>query len=500
VKQSFTGVSIAEFRIAGATLYSSSNSDDEGINNKASSYPDNLGKKKYNYTISPKDQLQQIATLEQQKRDWELEIEEKLKLQRQELENKHHLEVTQLKLTLASTREELNEVEDKAKTFDATSKDFQQKLAQAIEDKGAQLEKLEKDWTNKYTLQTQSLNREKLDLKQQLEQQKRKSNSSIVNLKNEITMIENKVKEFKEKTIQLEERNAAEIENKKTALMKLDRDLTEKFEAEANELREWGTQNKKTLDEYTKYAEAEISKLKSQSQEQKGVLSRKLFMTRRNNGKLRKELNKVKQSALLDMRKLKNSYEILEQERDDALEQAAMQKASNLQLLQDMKNVRNDSKELQKQAAKDLSNWRNEWKERLRVRMEEAEKEKEEIIAERNQAVVECYRAEKEKKEIMVQRNHEVLERDTIIQEYEDELASIRRMLKQCINILKSRSRKRYERLEIRLPVLRSTRLKVFGLSKRGIQREEEKSRIAFVKPITQQTVRKLKRKDKQSH
>merc|ERR1712071_207791 len=96
--------------------------------------------------------------------------------------------------------------------------------------------------------------------------------------------------------------------------------------------RKWGTRDKKALDAYTKYAEAEISKLKSENQEQKeamqleintatedlGMVSRRLFNTRGDNGKLRKELNKVKQKYMFDMRKLRKSYERLKKERNGA--------------------------------------------------------------------------------------------------------------------------------------------------------------------------------------
>lgn len=507
VKQSFAGISIAEFRVAGATLHSSSNSDDEGVVNKALPILDTFERKNENYTSSPNAQLQvqerqmdmqQIAIdeLEEQEKDWELEIQDRLKLQRQELESKHYVEVTRLRLTLSSTREELNEMEDKAKTFEAKSKDLKQQLAKEIREKGVQLNKLEREWTKKYKTQTKMLNGEKLELTEKMEQQKIELISSIENLKDEMTMFKERAKELEEKTQQLEDRNAAEIENKRNALKKLERDLTEKFEAEANELKEWGTQNEKALDEYTKYAEAEILKMKAENQEQKeamelqintvtedlGIVSRKLSNARKYHGTLRNEVHKVKQSAMFDMRKLRKSNEKLEKERDDAREEAATQKTWYLQLQLDMENLRNDLtaqiKDLQQQAAKDLSSLRNEWTLRLRATEVQAEKEKKEIIAERNQAV---------------------LERDTIIEEYEEELSNIQSMFKRSVAIIKARSRKRYERVETRLPVVKSTRLRVFRLSKRTMLRKDGKSRLTFLKPIAQKTLRTLKRKNKKS-
>jgi len=82
-------------------------------------------------------------------RERDIEIEQKLHDQQEELERKHSLEIARLKLTLVSTREELNEMEGRAKAFEDNSKGLQKKLFQEIEDKNEKLEKLEQEWTKK---------------------------------------------------------------------------------------------------------------------------------------------------------------------------------------------------------------------------------------------------------------------------------------------------------------------------------------------------------------
>lgn len=104
--------------------------------------------------FEPKQQSKNpfAVALERVERDRErdIEIQEKLQDQREELERKHSLQVARLKLTLASTREELNEMEGRAKAFEDNSKGLQQKLIQEIEDKNEKLEKLEEEWTIKF--------------------------------------------------------------------------------------------------------------------------------------------------------------------------------------------------------------------------------------------------------------------------------------------------------------------------------------------------------------
>lgn len=436
-----TGISDATFQAAGPALHSSLNSDNEGVITKSFSYPEGITRNKDHYAFSPKDQLLlqgqhlnieqiAIATLEEQERDRRLKTKEKWKLQRQELANKHFVEV-------------INPTEMDDKTNPVVKVEQQRVL---------------------------TLN-------------------------------------FVETTSYFYER----AEGDKVSKI-----------AEDDKVSRRGTQNEKALNEY------KICKIKTDNEEQKealqlqintvtedlGRVSRKLFNARRDHGKLRRELNKVKQNALFDMGKLKKSNKTLKKERDDALEQLATKEAWNLQLQQDTKNLRHDIKELLKQSAKEMSKLSNEWKHQLRVTIEEGEiekekiiterdqahlerdnteKEKEEIIAQLYQAVLERDKVEREKLDIMAKRNQALLERDTVIKVYEEELSNVQSMLKRCIKIIKFRTRSKYERLETRLPILKSTRFGAVQLFKQAIHREDGKLRLAFAKPTDQRTVRTFK-------
>ena len=80
----------------------------------------------------------------------EIEIQEKLDEQKQELESKFNVELARLKLTLATTREELDQVEGRAKAFEETSKSLQKDLALEIQDKSDQLVRLKNEVNEKY--------------------------------------------------------------------------------------------------------------------------------------------------------------------------------------------------------------------------------------------------------------------------------------------------------------------------------------------------------------
>ena len=80
----------------------------------------------------------------------EEEYEKKLRQQREDLERENNLKQTRLKLMLASTREELSEMEGRVKAFEGTASSLQEKLAREIEDKSSKLIQLENELEAKY--------------------------------------------------------------------------------------------------------------------------------------------------------------------------------------------------------------------------------------------------------------------------------------------------------------------------------------------------------------
>ena len=79
-----------------------------------------------------------------------LETQTKLNEQKEEIEARYNVELARLKLTLATTREELDQTEGRAKAFEETSKSLQKDLALEIKDKSDKLERLEKELDEKF--------------------------------------------------------------------------------------------------------------------------------------------------------------------------------------------------------------------------------------------------------------------------------------------------------------------------------------------------------------
>jgi len=424
-------------------------------------------------------------------RERDIEIEQKLHDQQEELERKHSLEIARLKLTLVSTREELNEMEGRAKAFEDNSKGLQKKLFQEIEDKNEKLEKLEQEWTKKSEAQVEAAKNDKMRLAKKLHLELENLELTIEELKSDLSIAEMKSAQLHKRTLQLEKQIADEIENKKNALEELERRLTEEFNAEADELKAFGEQKVEELETFRKQSEEQLLQIQKENKKQRETMESKisslsndlervtlrLKYARRYHGTLRREMNKVKQTAMLELRqqrqahekkmkKVKSNYNFqldaleeesrleqdrLEKERDDALEQLSFEKNVVKQLNLDSEELKAEFKqkliETQKMAERDLLNLRVLWTDRLQSTIEKANKEKQDIIQERNEAVA---------------------ERDLIIDEYEQELSSMRSMLKRTISLLKFRGKIR----------LKKTRSKLVEMTKKAVLRQDGTLRL----------------------
>ena len=270
------------------------------------------------------------------------------------------------------------------------------------------------------------------------------------------------------------------------------------FSMEIDALKEWGTQTEKELEEYKIQMEEQITQIQTENEIQKqsleyeidtltndlGIVTRKLKNARRYHGKLRREMNKVKQNALMEISKLRMFYEkkmnqmesgyltmldditktsqeqqeLLEKERDEYKTQLDKE----IKLSEDMRNdLTAKLMQTQRKAEKDITNLQLEWSNRLNAFVNKAEKEKKEILEERNSAVY---------------------ERDVIIETYEEELSSVRKMSKNILQLLKTRTKNRYERFESKFTIAKSTRMKVSQLSRRILKRKNGTLRLPFVK------------------
>jgi len=261
--------------------------------------------------------------------------------------------------------------------------------------------------------------------------------------------------------------------------------------AEADELKAFGEQKVEELETFRKQSEEQLLQIQKENKKQQETMESKisslsndlervtlrLKYARRYHGTLRREMNKVKQTAMLELRqqrqahekkmkKVKSNYNFqldaleeesrleqdrLEKERDDALEQLSFEKSVVKQLNLDSEELKAEFKqkliETQKMAERDLLNLRVVWTDRLQSTIEKANKEKQDIIQERNEAVA---------------------ERDLIIDEYEQELSSMRSMLKRTISLLKFRGKIR----------LKKTRSKLVEMTKKAVLRQDGTLRL----------------------
>lgn len=112
--------------------------------------PDVIVQPERNTNADAKQIRSPVATLVLGSGPSEEEMQELLNKQREELEYQYYIEINRMKLMLATTREELNEVLAQTSSFQKTSNDLESQLSYEIDTKEKELAKLQKDWETKY--------------------------------------------------------------------------------------------------------------------------------------------------------------------------------------------------------------------------------------------------------------------------------------------------------------------------------------------------------------
>lgn len=453
--------------------------------------------------------------------DNDVDVDALLKRQQQDLEVRYTVELTRLKLTLATVKEEMTEMKIRAREYEASSQNLEKQLQTEMEEKTKQLDQLEQQWKQKYQKKVDDSLQETSTLKQESDSERATLEGAMNELRREITTSQNQSDQLQQSYQTLEQRLEQEMELKKIQLLELEQTLTEQFEIERTELREWGQNNEDMLEETQDKSKRELEELQTKNEEEQkqlrkeiskltdelGLVSRQLKNSRNYHGSLRRETNKVKQNVLFQQRKERKQFKFeiaelttmfteqieslkdagmaevarLTEERDTARTQLSIESSQREQLQIDIEQLQYDMttqiQQLKDEASKNITNTERIWSSKLSVAISKAQREKASILKERDETVA---------------------KKDSQIEGYEEELSSLRCLAKRTAQIVKSRTRYRYDTLKDSKVggKLHRTGKKIADLTKRALVTESGTSRLAFVTDKTARAARRMRNKD----
>uniref|UniRef100_A0A6U3QCS3 Uncharacterized protein n=1 Tax=Ditylum brightwellii TaxID=49249 RepID=A0A6U3QCS3_9STRA len=150
----------------------------------------------------------------------------------QKLEAKYTTEITRLKFSLADARQDLEQMEGMADTFESLSKSLEERLDAEVEEKTVELQKLEQELTEKFGEQLEKVKYDAENKEREKVFELVSLQGMISDLEDTIQKMESKAKEMESKISGLRVQVQDEIEKKRAELQALEAQLTEKFNAE----------------------------------------------------------------------------------------------------------------------------------------------------------------------------------------------------------------------------------------------------------------------------
>mmetsp|Transcript_11028 Transcript_11028/g.15984 ORF Transcript_11028/g.15984 Transcript_11028/m.15984 type:complete len:628 (+) Transcript_11028:36-1919(+) len=359
----------------------------------------------------------------------------------QKLEAKYTTEIARLKFSLAEAREDLEQMEGMADTFENLSKSLEERLDAEVEEKTVELQKLEQELTEKFGEQLEKVKYDAENKEREKVFELVSLQGMISDLEDTIQKMESKAKEMESKISGLRVQVQDEIEKKRAELQDLEAQLTEKFNAEKKLLQNEIQENDGTIETLKKEAviqqqefqekrrmenermEEIINALKKdlnnvtndlkKKRAQEGSWRRAInktrtdFMRQLRNTRMEaaRELKKVKHRMAQDIKlleeKAKEETGKLTQERDRAKEDLADVTAAKIELNNELVSFREEMTELlaetkqnatdeldafreksNAETTKQLSELRDDLTEKLRIATEKAEAEENRLTEE----------------------------------------------------------------------------------------------------------------------
>ena len=207
------------------------------------------------------------------------------------------------------------------------------------------------------------------------------------------------------------------------------------------------------------------------------IVTAQLKDARKYSGKMRREINFIKRSAIFELSSLRRSHkkEIIDMEisyvedMEKLKENARLEKESIAKNIDGLKAKLDVEKAMNIRLRQDMEALSKDFLEQLEKSQEKAEKDIEELNEswiEKIEGVVE--KSANEEEELTHERNMAVAERDFIIQGYEQDLSSLKSMAKRTLQIIKARIKKRYKKLEEKFVIMKKVRVKMVKVAKQS--------------------------------